>query len=135
MTGGNAFVNPPNPGLYPNIAANVTAGTRAREEAIHKGLAQEYKIFCGVEAELKYIILGAVDSDYVLEIEHEIIRFLNQMPKQIIRHLRNQGGQLYFADTKKLIEERDSEWDGSEEVTQVYFNSITKAMKQMPEAV
>jgi hypothetical protein len=37
MTGGIAFVNPPNLGLYPNIAANVTAGTRAREEAIHKG--------------------------------------------------------------------------------------------------
>jgi hypothetical protein len=38
---------------------------------------------------------------------------------------------LYFANTKKLIEERDSEWDGSEEVTQVYFNSVTKAMKQI----
>jgi hypothetical protein len=37
MTGGIAFINPSNPGLYPNIAANVTAGTRAREEAIHKG--------------------------------------------------------------------------------------------------
>ena len=38
MTGGNAFVNPPNPGLYPNIAANIAAGTRARKEAVHKGL-------------------------------------------------------------------------------------------------
>jgi hypothetical protein len=63
MTGGNALVNPPNPGLYPNIAANVTAGTRAREEAIHKGLVRENEIFCGVEAELKYIILGAVDRN------------------------------------------------------------------------
>jgi hypothetical protein len=78
MTGGNACVNPPNPGLYPIIAANVAAGTRAREEAIHKGLVREYDIFCRVEAGLKDIILGAVDNDYVLEIENEILRFLNQ---------------------------------------------------------
>jgi hypothetical protein len=55
MTGGNAFVNPPKPGIYPNIAANVAAGTWAREEAVHKGLVREYEIFCGAEAGLKNI--------------------------------------------------------------------------------
>jgi len=75
MTGGNVFVNSPNPGIYPDIAANVTAGTRAREEAVHKGLVREYEIFCGVEAGLKDIILGAIDDDYVLEIEDEILVF------------------------------------------------------------
>jgi len=133
ITGGNAFVNPPNPGLYPIIAANVAAGNRAREEAIHKGLVREYEIFCGVKAGLKDIILGAVDNDYVLEIKDEILGFLNQTPKQIIAHLHNRGGQLDFADTNKLIEERDSEWDGSE-VPQVYFNRVTKAMEQLQRA-
>ncbi len=56
MTGGVAFVNPVNPGLYPAIATNVAAGTRAREEAVHKGLVPGYEIFCGVEAGLKDII-------------------------------------------------------------------------------
>ena len=79
---------------------------------------------------MKDIILGAVDSDYVLGIEDEILRFLNQMPKQIIAHLCNQGEQLDFADKKKLIKERDLEWDGSE-VPQMYFNRVTKAMEQL----
>ena len=35
---GTAFINPVNPGLYPAILATVSAGIRAREEAIHKGL-------------------------------------------------------------------------------------------------
>jgi hypothetical protein len=130
---GTAFINPVNPGLYPAILATVLAGTRAREEAIHKGLVREYEIFCGVEAGLKDVILKAVDNDYVLEIEDEIFGFLNQTPKQIIAHLRNQGGQLDFADRKKLIEERDSEWDGNE-VPQVYFNRVTKAMEQLQRA-
>jgi hypothetical protein len=81
MTGGVAFVNPVNPGLYPAIAANVAARTRTREEAVHKGLVREYEIFYGVEAGLKDIILEAVDNDYVLEIKDKILGFLNQMPK------------------------------------------------------
>jgi hypothetical protein len=133
MTGGIAFVNPPNPGLYPNIAANETAGTRAREVAIHKGAVQEYEIFCGVEAELKDILLKAVDNDFVLEIEDETLGFFNESPKTIIAHLRNRGGTLDFTDTMKLIEERDSEWDGTE-VPQVYFNRVTKAMEQLQRA-
>jgi hypothetical protein len=133
MMGGVAFINPTNPGLYPAIAANVTTATRAREEAVHKGLVREYEIFCGVEAGLKDIILEAVDNDYVLEIEDKILGVLNQTPKQIIAHVCNRGGQLDFADTKKLITERDSEWDISE-VTQVYFNRVEKAMQQLQRA-
>jgi hypothetical protein len=123
MTGGIAFVNPPNPGLYP----------RAREEAIHKGAVQEYEIFCGVEAGLKDILLKAVDNDFVLEIEDETLGFLNESPKTIIAHLRIQGGTLDFADTINLIKERDSEWDGIE-VPQVYFIRVTKAMEQLQRA-
>ncbi len=69
----------------------------------------------------------------MLEIEDEILGFLNQMPKQIIAHLRNRGGQLDFANTKKLIMDRNSEWDGSE-VPQVYFNRVKKAMQQLQRA-
>ena len=109
MTGGIAFINPSNPGLYPNIAANVTAGTRAREEVIHEGAVQEYEIFCGVEAGLKDILIKAVDNDFVLEIEDETLGFLNESPKTIIAHLRSRGGTLDFADTMKLIKQRASE--------------------------
>ena len=49
----------------------------------------------------------------MLEIEDETLGFLNESPKSIIAHLRNQGGTLDFTDTMKLIEERDSEWDGA----------------------
>jgi hypothetical protein len=68
----------------------------------------------------------------VLEIEDEILGFLNQSPKSIIKHLRNQGGNLDLSDTMKLIQERDSEWDGNE-VPQVYFNGVTKAMEHSRE--
>jgi len=78
-------------------------------KAIHKGAVQEYEIFCGVEAGLKDNLLKVVDNDFVLEIKDETLGFLIKSPKSIIALLCNQGGTLDFADTMKLIEERDSE--------------------------
>jgi hypothetical protein len=49
MTGGTAFINPANPGIYPvGLAINALAGTRARAEAEHKELINQYKMYEGV---------------------------------------------------------------------------------------
>jgi len=131
MTGGTAFAPPANPGIYPaGLAANAAAGTRAREEAMHKELIAQYEIHKGVEQALKDIIIEAVDEDFLLEIEDETLGFLNETPSTMIAHLRNRGGALDFADTKTLLSERDQEWDASE-IPAVYFNKVEKAMQQL----
>jgi len=53
----------------------------------------------------KDIILEAVDSEYLLETEYEILGFLNQTTTQMLTHLRNRGGALDFANTKTLLAE------------------------------
>ena len=68
-----------------------------------------------------------MEHDYLLEIEDERLRFLNQTPRLMINHLKARGGSLDFADTKTLLTERDAEWDVSE-VPQIYFNPVEKAM-------
>jgi hypothetical protein len=134
MTGGIQFITPINPGAYPtNIAGNATNAVRSLEEAMHKTLVREYEIYCRVEQALKDIILETVEKDYLLEIEDEVLGYLNQTPKQMITHLRNCGGQMDFTDTKKLISEQDSEWD-TNEIPQVYFNWVKKAIKQLERA-
>jgi hypothetical protein len=106
MTSRTVFVNPANPGVYPaGLLMNATAGTRAREEAIHKELVAQYETVKRVEQGLKVIIQEAVEADYLLEIEDETLRFLNQTPRQMIDHLCNRGGALDFADTKTLLVE------------------------------
>ena len=69
----------------------------------------QYEIFKGVEQGLKDVIQEAVESDHLLEIEDETLRFLNQTPYQMLDHLRNQGGALNFADTKSPLAERGAE--------------------------
>jgi hypothetical protein len=89
---------------------------------------REYETFQGVIQATKDIFLEAVDHEYLLEIEDDILGFLNQTPTDMLTHLRNRGGALDFADTKTLLAERDGEWDASE-VPQLYFNWVEKAIQ------
>jgi hypothetical protein len=46
MTGRTAFINPANPGIYSvGLAINVLSGTRARVEAEHKELINQYEMY------------------------------------------------------------------------------------------
>lgn len=129
MTNGIAFENPANPGVYPaGLAANAAATVRARAEAEHKELINQFETFEGVRQGVKDLILEAVDNEYLIEIEHETLGFLNQTPRQMLDHLLTRGGTLDFADTKELLAERDGEWNVSEN-PQLYFNRVEKAMK------
>jgi hypothetical protein len=73
---GTAFTNPPHLGIYPaGLATNAAAGSRAKEEAEHKELLAQFKIFKGVKQALKDIILEAVEHDYLMKIEDETLGF------------------------------------------------------------
>ena len=134
LTAGVPFNNPANPGNYPlNIAGNAAAGVRARAEAEHKEEVREYETYQGVIQATKDIFLETVDHEYLIEIEDEILGFLNQTPTDMLNHLRNRGGALDFADTKTLLAERDGEWDASK-VPQLYFNRVEKAIQGLTRA-
>jgi hypothetical protein len=45
-----------------------------------------------------------VDNEYLAEIEHKTLEYLNQTPRQMLDHLLNQGGMLDFADMSWLKE-------------------------------
>ncbi len=134
MTGGTAFINPENPGIYPvGLEINALAGTRARGEAEHKELTNQYKMYEGVRQGTKYLILEAVNNKYLIKIEHKTLGYLNLSPKEMLDHLWNRGGALDFADTKTLLPERDGKWDASD-IPQLYFNRVEKAMKGLTQA-
>jgi hypothetical protein len=131
MSRGIAFANPSNLGFYQaTLAATAAAGTRAKAEAEHKELINQYETFEGVHLGTKDLILEAVEKKYLIKIEHETLGFLNITPRQMLEHLLNRGGALDFADTKNLIAERDGEWNINKN-PQIYFNRVEKAMKSL----
>jgi len=52
-----------------------------------------------------------VDNEYLSEIEHDTLGFLNQTPRQMIEHLLTRGGALDFADTKDLLASKELVFD------------------------
>jgi hypothetical protein len=112
VSGGINFADPINPGFYPaELAATAAAGTRAKAEAEHKELINQYETFEGVCLGTTDLILEAVENKNLIKIEHETLGFLNKSPRQMLEHLLDRGGALKFADTKNLIAERDGEWN------------------------
>lgn len=130
-TGGLQFVVPAHPGVYPTT--NITSKNKSRREAEHKELIKEYEVCAGVEQVLREKILEAVDEAYVLELEDEIMGFMDVSPRKLLDHLRSRGGQVDHNDTVALINERDQPWDMSI-VPAVYFLKVEKAMKALDRA-
>jgi hypothetical protein len=131
MSGGITLADSLNPDFYPaTLAATAAAGSRAKAEAEHKELMNQYKTFQGVCLGTKDLILEAVDYKYLIKIENETLRFLNKTPKQMLEHLLDRGGALNFANTKNLIAKRDREWNINKN-PQIYFNRVEKAMKSL----
>ena len=131
MAIGTPFVSPINPGVYPIVG--ITAANRARREAEHKEEIKQFHTFAGVGMGLKDLILKAIDEDYLLEIKHECVAFLNVSAVQMLTHLRTRWGSVDFVDITALMAECDAPWSAAE-VPTIYFNRVEKAMKQLARA-
>jgi hypothetical protein len=70
---------------------------------------------------LKDLILKAIDKDYLLEIKHECVAFLNMTAAQMLTHLGNCWGVVDFVDITALMSEYDAPWSMAE-VPTIYFN-------------
>jgi hypothetical protein len=118
MAPGTPFVAPVNPGIY---LFGVTAGTKPQMEAKHKGQIKQFHTFVGVGMRLKDLILKAIDKDYLLEIKHKCVAFLNVTATQMLTHLPDCWGVVDFVDITALMAKCDAPWS-VDEVPTLYFN-------------
>jgi hypothetical protein len=118
MAPGTPFVAPLNPSVYP---IGVTAANCLQMEAKHKEQINQFHTFAGVGMGLKDLILKAIDEDYLLEIKHERVAFLNVTAAQMLTHLCNRWGVVDFVDITALMSECDAPWSVAE-VPTIYFN-------------
>jgi hypothetical protein len=118
MAPGTLFVAPVNPGVYP---VGVIAATRLQMEAKHKEQVKQFHTFIGVGMGLKDLILKAIDKEYLLEIKHKRMAFLNVLAAQMLTHLHNRRGVVNFVDSTTLMAECNAPWS-VDEVPTLYFN-------------
>jgi hypothetical protein len=65
-------------------------------KAEHKEQIKVFETFTGVRMGLKDLILKAIDEDYLLEIKHKHLGFLNVAATQMLTHLCNCWGVIDF---------------------------------------
>ncbi|KAL7453787.1 hypothetical protein ACHAWC_005423 [Mediolabrus comicus] len=100
---GKVFTTPTYPGVYDiNIAANAANAARARAEAEHRALIQQYEVFKGVEKGLKNLIVEAVEEDYLEGLKDDIVGYINVTPLQMIQHLQTTTATLTVVDVSKI---------------------------------
>jgi hypothetical protein len=83
-----------------------------------------------VEQGLKDKIIKAVEESYLIELEEELIGYMNVTALDMIKHLQERSGGLDHKDVSAIAAERDAEWDVTE-TPAVYFNKVEKAIKQL----
>lgn len=100
------FIIPPNPGHH--LAGPIAAAQCAQREAEHKAIIMQFQT-C------------VVKEDSLLEIWGEGIAYLNVTLVQMLTHLWDCWGSIYYVDITALLAECDSPWNAGEVLTK-YFN-------------
>ena len=91
-----------------------------KELTEHKELMRHYEVCASVEEAPKEHIEKAVDSDWLAEIDDEILWFANVISLKMITHLHDCGRNLDFVDTKELLAECNGPWDITEHPQSIF---------------
>ena len=113
--GSETFDIPAHPGDYP-AQVSADAATREKEVAEHKANKRTCEKCDAVHEFLKEKAIKAIDEEWLVELDDDILGFANVSLLQILEHLTNQGGKLDYIDISKLKKERDSGWDTNEHI-------------------
>ena len=130
--GGVEFKSPSHPGYFPSSLASV-AGTREGQVLQHKADLIEYETFAGVTNGVKDLIAGAVSSEWLEEIDDDILGFQNVTILNMLEHLESRGGDIDYIDIQEMRKERDAPWNTNEHIV-TYFSEVQRAVKRLKRA-
>ena len=133
--GGVAWVTPNNPGHYPeNIPTGAPSAVRERFVAEHKASKEEFERCQGVINALRALIQEAVKEEYLSELDDPIHGFFQISPLEMLKHLKERGGDLDYTDKGELKAIRDREWDVGNEHIATHFAKVQEAKERLERA-
>ena len=130
--GGVEFKIPSHPGHAPTTLSTVT-GTREKQLLKHKAELMTYETCQGVISGIKELIAGAVSTEWLEEINDDILEFQNVTCLEMLEHLEDRGGDVDYIDIQEMRKERDAPWNTNEHIV-TYFSSVQGAVKRLKKA-
>ena len=109
------YVEPTVPEAYnPDILAHMGDIQRKTLESEWDKHKQHYQAYLGVQETLRNLIVGAVDPQYLRELNNEYTGFSQHTAKQLIDHLRAKV-KLTTTDKAKMRDQINFDWDQSQD--------------------
>jgi hypothetical protein len=109
------YIDPTVPEAYnPDILPHMDDIQRKTLESEWDKHKQHYQAYLGVQETLRKLIVGAVDGQYLRELNNEYTGFSQHTAKQLIDHLRAKV-KLTTTDKAKMRDQLNFEWDQSED--------------------
>ena len=130
--GGVEFAIPSHPGHAPTTLSTVT-GTREKQLLKHKAELTTYETCQGVISGIKELIAGAVSTEWLEEINDDILEFQKVTCLEMLEHLEDRGGDVDYIDIQEMRKERDAPWNTNEHIV-TYFSGVQGAVKRLKKA-
>ena len=130
--GGVEFAIPSHPGHHPTTLSTAT-GTREKQLLKHKAELTTYETCQGVISGIKELIAGAVSTEWLEEINDDILEFQNVTCLEMLEHLEARGGDVDYIDIQEMRKERDAPWNTNEHIV-TYFSGVQGAVKRLKKA-
>ena len=130
--GGVEFTIPSHPGHHPTTLSTST-GTREKQLLKHKAELVTYETCQGVISGTKELIAGAVSTEWLEEINDDILEFQKVTCLEMLEHLEDRGGDVDYIDIQEMRKERDAPWNTNEHIV-TYFSSVQGAVKRLKKA-
>ena len=132
-TWGQAFPIPVQPPAYPAIADNATAVVRARSEAEHALLLQDYASYEAAERAVAKFTREAVDEIWYRDLRHARSFYTAVTAQQLLDHLEANCGGLHPSELVNLPTEMMGYYAIAEGIPE-YINMLEEAQRKLARA-
>ena len=132
-TWGQPFPIPAQPPAYPAIADNATAVVRARSEAEHALLLQDYASYDAAERAVAKFIREAVDEIWYRDLRHARSFYTSVTAVQLLDHLDANCGGLHPSELVNLPTEMMGYYALADGIPE-YINMLEEAQRKLARA-
>jgi len=113
------FIAPVHPG--PNPAPGNTQPQITENNRLHAAAILEHKTYKDTENQLKAMLIKAVPSIYIEELQDPVLGFATVTTRQLLQHLDDNYGTVTARDLAKNMDQMNQPWTGDQPIENLWI--------------
>jgi hypothetical protein len=113
------FIAPVHPG--PNPVPGNTQPQIIENNRLHAAALQEHKVYKDTENQLKAMLIKAVPSIYIEELQDPVLGFSTVTTRQLLQHLDDNYGKVTARDLARNMDQMNQPWTGEQPIENLWI--------------